>query len=405
MAKKRFGQTEPRIFTRARVELTPETSRGYEIITFAQDILHVTLLPWQEWLLIHMFELNEDGTLRFAKALVIVGRQNGKTLLSAVLSAYWLYVDSARWPEQSPQHDFEIVGSAQKLDVAMKPWRKVRAWAGPDNPKIGIAPDRVPILQASTYSPRMVNGEVELRTFEGACYKPRTFDAARGLTAARTILDELRKQYDYEGWSSITKSSNAVFDSFLLALSNAGTERSEVLKDTRDIAHAEIDNPDAEWFIAEWSAHPDQKIDDPTAFEQSNPSAGYLPGMTIKDLMRTTWNARNKPGALTVERIEVLGQWVSAESTPYLNLAEWEACADAPHVNERGELVYHGSQLASDSRRVLGLDVSGDRKMSFVAVAGLLSEKLAHIEVIAQRAGILWVVPHLIRVREKTGIR
>ncbi|QAB18782.1 hypothetical protein Leucomu_13465 [Leucobacter muris] len=345
MAKKRYGRTEPRIFTKPRVELTPASSRGFEVIAFARDVLHVKLLPWQEWLLIHMFELNGDGTLRFGKALVIVGRQNGKTLLAAVLSAYWMFVDAVRWGDLSPAHTFEIYGSAQKLDVAMKPWRQVRAWAGPDNRKIGIAPDRVPMLQACTYPPRMVNGEVELKTHEGAAYKPRTFEAVRGLTAARMILDELRKQYDYEGWSAITKADTAVFDSFLLALSNAGTDRSEVLKDTRDIAHAEVDDPDAEWFVAEWSAHPDQTIDDPTAFEQANPSAGYLPGMTIEKLMRTARNARSKPGALIVERIEVLGQWVSAEVTPYLNLAEWEACEDPPRIDERGVLVEVGSQL------------------------------------------------------------
>lgn len=404
MAKKRYGRTEPRIFTKPRGELTPSTSRGFEMITFARDWLGVKLLPWQEWLLIHMFELNDDGTLRFNRALVIVGRQNGKTLLAAVLSAYWMFVDAARWPELSPPHEFEIVGSAQKLDVAMKPWRQVRAWAGPDDKKIGIAPDRVPMLQACTYKPRMVNGEVELRTHEGAAYKPRTFEAARGLTAARAILDELRKQYDYEGWSAITKSANAVYDSFLLALSNAGTDRSEVLKDTRDIAHAEVDDPDAEWFIAEWSARPDQGIDDPSAYEQANPSAGYLPGMTISDLMRTAWNARNKPGALTVEKIEVLGQWVSSEVTPYLNWADWEEGADAPKVDERGVLVYDGSQIPADSRKVLGVDISGDRRMSYVAVAGLRADELAHVEVIAQRAGNRWIDDYLVSVREKTGI-
>lgn len=404
MAKKRYGRTEPRIFTKPRRELTPETSRGFEVVAFARDVLHVALLPWQVWLLIHMFELNEDGTLRFNKALVIVGRQNGKTLLAAVLSCYWMFVDAVRWGDLSPAHTFEIYGSAQKLDVAMKPWRQVRAWAGPDNPKIGIAPDRVPMLQECTYSPRMVNGEVELKTHEGAAYKPRTFEAVRGLTAARMILDELRKQYDYEGWAAITKADTAVYDSFLLALSNAGTERSEVLKDTRDIAHAEVDDPDAEWFIGEWSAHPDQTIDDPTAFEQANPSAGHLPGMSIEKLMRTARNARSKPGALIVERIEVLGQWVSAEVTPYLNLSEWEACEDAPLVDERGVLVEVGSILPESSRRILGVDISGDRKMSYVGVAGLRADELAHVEIIAQRAGNLWVVDHCIKVRAKTGI-
>lgn len=396
-----YGFTEPRIYTQPVVkELTPKTSRGFEIIDFARDVLNVTLFPWQEWLLIHMFELDAFGLLRFRKGLVIVGRQNGKTLIGAVLAAFWIYVDAGRWPEQLREFDFVVVGAAQKLDIAMKPWKQVRRWGAPDDKKIGVAPDRVPMLQEFTFPPRMVNGEVELKTHGGALYKPRTFDGARGESAARLLLDELRQQYDYEGWSAIEKSANAMFDSFLVTFSNAGTARSRVLKDVRDIAHEGVDDPETEWFVAEWSAEQDAPLTDPRAFAQANPSAGYLPGMTIRGLMRTAAKAREK----NVERIEVLGQWVTAEIVPYIDFPSWAECADAPQVDERGELVYEGSTLAAETRRVLGVDVSGDRKMSYVAVAGIRDDDLAHVEVIAQRAGMLWVEDYLEEVRAKTGI-
>lgn len=400
MADTDLGITEPRIGTKPLRELTPETSRGFEVIDFARDILNVTLLPWQVWLLIHMLELNPDGTLRFRKALVIVGRQNGKTLLGAVLAAFWIYVDAGRWPEQLREYDFVVVGAAQKLDIAMKPWKQVRRWGAPDDRKVGVAPDRVPMLQEFTYPPRMVNGEVELKTFGGALYKPRTFDGARGESAARLLLDELRQQYDYDGWSAIEKSANAMYDSLLVTFSNAGTSRSRVLKDVRDIAHEGVDDPDTEWFVAEWSAEQEAPLTDRMAFRQANPSAGYLPGMTIRGLMRTAASAREK----NVERIEVLGQWVTAEIVPYIDFPSWAACADAPQVDERGVLVYEGSTLPDDTRKVLGVDVSGDRKMGYVAVAGIRDDELAHVEVIAQRAGMLWLEGYLKDVRAKTGI-
>ncbi|KLA49189.1 hypothetical protein XEUV684_23430, partial [Xanthomonas euvesicatoria] len=81
-----------------------------------------------------------------------------------------------------------------------------------------------------------------------------TFEGARGHSAARLLLDELRQQYDYEGWSAIEKSANAMYDSLLVAFSNAGTSRSIVLRDVRDIAIEGVDDPDTEWFLAEWSA-------------------------------------------------------------------------------------------------------------------------------------------------------
>ena len=394
------GRTEPRIWTKPLTELTPKTSRGFAVIAFATDVLKVHLFPWQKWLLVHMMELDTFGLLRFRKSLIIVGRQNGKTLLAAVLAAYWIYIDAGRWPDQLRPQDFVVVGAAQKLDVAMKPWKQVRRWGAPDDIKVGIAPDRVPWLQAQTYPPRTTNGETALMTHLGASYLPRTFEGARGLSATRLLLDELRQQYDFEGWAAIEKSATAMYDSLLVAFSNAGTARSVVLKGVRDAAHADVDSPDAQWFVAEWSAHPDAELDDPEAFAQANPSAGYLPAMTIKGLMKAAADAPDK----NLERIEVLGQWVTATITPYLDPEGWALAGDPPLVDERGELVEIGSCLASGTRAVLGVDVSGNRKMTFIAVAGMRADDLAHVEVIAQRPGMMWVVDHCIAVREKTGI-
>ena len=382
------GITEPRIFTRPLRELTPATSRGFEVIAFARDVLRVTLYPWQEWLLIHMLELLEDGTLRFRKALVIVGRQNGKTLIAAVLCAFWLYVDSARWPRQLRESDFVIVGSAQKLDIALKPWRQVRKWGGPDDPKVGLFAERVPLLQQNTYLPRLANGEIELRTKAGAAYLPRTFDGARGHSAARLLLDELREQYDFEGWSSIEKAATAMFDALLVAFSNAGTAKSKVLASVRDVAHAHVADADTEWFVAEWSAEPGARLDDPVAFAQANPSAGYLPGMTIRGLMRAAAQAPDE----TVERIEVLGQWITAKLRPMLSSEAWAECADEE------------SEIMPGSEMCLSVDVDFDRQYSAVAVAGFRADGLPHVEAIAHRAGILWCIPFLKKVREAQGV-
>lgn len=395
-----FGITEPRIWTTPLRPLTPQTSRGFEVIDFALRVLGITLYPWQEWLLIHLLELNPDGTLRFRKALVIVGRQNGKTLIGALLCAFWLYVDAGRWPQYLREFDFEVVCAAQKLDIAMKPWKQVRRWGAPDDRKVGIAPDRVPMLQAYTYPPRTTNGETELRTHGGAAYLPRTFDGARGRSAARLMLDELRQQYDYEGWSSIEKSSSAMYDSMLLCFSNAGTAKSKVLKGVREAAHRDVDVVDAEWFVAEWSALPEAALDDPMAFRQANPSAGYHPGMTIAGLMRSAANAPEK----NVERIEVLGQWVTAEIIPFIAYEDWAACADPREEDEQGNITHLGSMAVPNSRRVLGIDVSGDRRMTYIAVAGYRSDGLGHVEVIAQRPNMLWVVEHCEKIRAKTGI-
>lgn len=397
-----YGITEPRVWTKPLVELTPATSRGFDVIKFAREDLGVRLLPWQEWLLIHMLELDSFGLLRFRKALVIVGRQNGKTAIAAVLAAYWMYVDAGRWPQQLPEQDFIIVGAAQKLDVAMKPWKQVRRWGGPDDEKLGIAHDRRPELQKLTYPPRTVNGDVDIRTKGGGMYMPRTFEGARGHSAARLLLDELRQQYDYEGWSAIEKSANAMYDSLLVAFSNAGTSRSVVLRDVLDIATEDVDDPDAEWFLAEWSADPKASLYDPMAFAQANPSAGHLPGMTIAGLMRTAAKAKNK----RVERIEVLGQWVTSLVVPFLDTEEWHASADPLLLDEDGGVESPGSTIAAGSRMVMGIDVHREKRntRTSIGVAGYRDDGRVHLEVIAQRTGTTWVVNHAKAIRAKTGI-
>ena len=82
------GVTEPRVFTPPLRALSQDTSLGWECIAFAQDVLGVRLYPWQEWLLQHALELSEDGTFRFRKVFVLIGRQNGKSTLLQILSLW-----------------------------------------------------------------------------------------------------------------------------------------------------------------------------------------------------------------------------------------------------------------------------------------------------------------------------
>lgn len=388
-----YGFTEPRVVTTPLCELTPSTSRGFEVIDFAHDVLNVALFPWQRSLLIRMLELDSFGLLRFRKALVIVGRQNGKTLIAAVLAAYWLYVDAGRWPGQLPEQNFIVVGAAQKLDIAMKPWKQVRRWGAPDDLKVGIAIDRVPDLQEITYPPRTTNGETELRTHNGAAYLPRTFDGARGQSSARLILDELREQYDYEGWSSIEKSANAMYDSLLVAFSNAGTKRSKVLRGVRETAHAGVDDAQTQWFVAEWSAEQKAPLDDPRAFAQANPSAGYLPGMTIAGLMRAAAEAPEK----NVERIEVLGQWVTATVDNHIDSQAWKN----RHVTPAEVL----AKIPPGARTVWAIDMSHDRSTTWLAAAVYTEDGAPFVTIRVRRPGWAWVIPFLIELAQQSGHR
>ena len=144
------GMTEPRIWTRPLRDLTKDTSLGFEVIDFAKQILGIELRPWQQWLLTHALELMPDGSYRFRKVIVLVARQNGKTMLASVLACWWLLVDSQRHPDRVPPVKFKIVGTAQNLDIAREPWQQVGMWCDPEPVKEEDAAMAIPALQAAT---------------------------------------------------------------------------------------------------------------------------------------------------------------------------------------------------------------------------------------------------------------
>ena len=109
-----LGRTEPRLWTPPLRELTPDTSYGYDVIRFADEVLYRPLDPWQAWLAIHAGELLPDGRPRFRRLLVLVARQNGKTELLVVLTLFWLFVDQVGM----------VLGTSTKLDYAAESWRK-----------------------------------------------------------------------------------------------------------------------------------------------------------------------------------------------------------------------------------------------------------------------------------------
>src|SRR5712692_5944945 len=51
-----MGRTEPRLWTKPLRPLTRKTSKGYEVIDFA-EMIGEPLLPWEQWAAVHALEL------------------------------------------------------------------------------------------------------------------------------------------------------------------------------------------------------------------------------------------------------------------------------------------------------------------------------------------------------------
>lgn len=414
------GVTEPRLCTQPLRELTPETSHGFSVIEFARDLLGVHLYPWQRALLIRALELNEDGTYRFRKVFVLVGRQNGKTTLLTVLALWWLFVDADSFPEHLPAREFLILGTAQNLDIAEEAWDAALKRCDP-NPDEDDQEYVVEDLAAETRKPVKTNGKKSLRLKNNAKYEPRAASrmGGRGKSAARVIMDEMREQQTWDVWGSVSKTKNAIFNSQLWGISSAGDAKSVVLQTLRDGAIKTIreyeqyvesgvqsleefaNTHDVATALFEWSAEPDRPLLDIESVLQANPSVGYKPMF-----FDSIWSDLLGDEPEATKRTEILCDWVTSRVEPYLDNEGWTESADPVEVDDDGNVTHPGSTIAASSRMVLGIDVFRVKRIAHTSmvVAGYRADGRVHLEEIAQRSGMTWVVKHAKAVRAKTGI-
>ena len=383
----RKGCTEPRIYTQPLRELTPETTLGYEIIEFGESI-GFQLLPWEKWLLIHAFEIvgsfdAGDWYLRFRTVLILIARQNGKTLVTTIITLYFLYILCVSL----------IIGTAQELDQAEEAW---------DACVDAITSNEE--MRAELESAKYGNSGRKLNLVGNRRYitKASNRKAGRGKRAQLVIIDELREQTSWEAWNAVSSTTLAQAQVGLLwCTSNAGDPYSLVLRYERFLAHSALGDPDG-WCrdvgdsmplppededgeavdaeppaIFEWSAAPDRGVWDRDGWCEANPSLGY--GFLTERALAADIRKKEERAA----RTENLCQFVESVAEPPFPVGAWEAGTDPASAAKSGTEIY------------LGVDVSEDRKHSSIAVCGRREDGAWHGEIAAYQKGIAWLEPWL----------
>ncbi|MGH3190014.1 MAG: hypothetical protein ACRDOL_22665 [Streptosporangiaceae bacterium] len=339
-APRLLGRTEPRIFTPPLRPLNRRTSRGFEVIDFA-EMIGEPLLPWQKWAVIHALELNPDGTFRFRTILILVARQNGKSHLKRVVTLWRMYLDGAR----------DIVGAAQDLSLARKQWLMCQE-------TIHNCPD----LETEWVDVRNVNGD-EMFWAGTGCYaiKATNDKAGRGGSNDEVNIDELRAQHDWRAWGSLSKTTMARRNGQTWAMSNAGDDGSVVLNQLQAIGEA---GTDPSLCLIEYSAPDGCELDGEEAWAQANPGLGY----TVSEAAIRSALATDPPN---VFRTEVLCQKVD-QLEGAVDLARWNSCADAA-----GTLEAHRKRIAAC------FDAAPDGKHATLAVAAVLPDGRVRVEIAA----------------------
>ena len=364
-----MGYTEPRIYTPPARELTESTSLGYAACEYARDVLNKTLYPWQKWALVHMLEivgeLGGEWHFRYRTVLIMVSRQQGKTVLSEVLASFFLNVlcvDS-------------IFGTSLSLDKAEEVWEAVI-----NDQTI------IPELAADISKIGRTNGNKRLVLTGLRQYKvgAPTRRAGRGDSNDLVMLDELREHRDWETWSAAAASTNAKPNGLIVCFSNAGDPDSVVLRQLREQAISVIEGTTAGDYggevdtstlgLFEWSAPDGAETDDIEALAQANPALGYG-FVTERTLLanRSTFPENKFRSECMCQQVEtILPQ-------PFPDGA-WNAGIDET------------SRIAPESDIWYGIDLSQDRRWTSIAACGMRYDGNYHIEVIARRVGTEWAI-------------
>lgn len=363
------GSTIPRIYTPPKRKLTEKTSLGFAAIDYAKTVLKTNLYPWQEWALIHMLEIEGDLTknwhFRFRTIVILVSRQNGKTVLSKVIASFFLNVLEVE----------NILGTSLSVDKALEVLEAVIE-----------DQENIPALQCDIEKVSRVNGGNKLvlkgkRTYKIGAPNRR---AGRGDSNDLVLLDELREHRNWETWGATLASTNARPNALAIAFSNAGDPDSIVLRQIRSQAISEINKDiDKQNFggddvddlaLFEWSAEDDCDTKDIEQIALANPALGYGK-LTLRAIL-----ANEKTFPENQYRSECLCQTVDSLLPEPFPKGAWKNLLDTE------------SFITPESDLWYGIDMSADRSVVSIAVCGLREDGNYHIECIARRNGLDWAI-------------
>lgn len=348
------GSVTPRIWTPPLRDLNDRAaSYGWEVIDFAERI-GWPLDPWQRWVAVRLGELLPSGLPRFRRFLILVARQNGKTLLMRVLILYWLYVDAVDL----------VLGTHLDREKARKSWLAVVKMAE-RNPRLaaGLARQhhRITVGQESFWT-----------TWDSTyVFAAPNSGAGRGDTVDRVLWDELREYKDWEAYNAAMNALRTIPDGQAIAITNQGSDEAVVLDALREAAMAYIETGvgDYRLGIAEWSAPNGSAVDDPQALAAANPNLGRR--IELDALIGEAQTALQKGGEMLAGfKTEALCMRVHSLN-PAITEEWWEACGTDDPI----DLAPHRKILA------LCLDVALDGSHAALVAAATI-DGITHVELV-----------------------
>jgi hypothetical protein len=342
--------------------LVGDSTRGAEAIDFAENVLGITLLPWQKWLLDAALRTDDTGRWMTRTMCCIVARQQGKSTVTAcrILAGLCL------WGERM------IIGAAQSRDVSLECWRVTVAMA--EEADLPIKK----VFRGSGREELVLEIDDTPRRYKVVTASPQ---GARGLSVDVVVLDEVRAYRSFDVWSALDKTRRARPSSQVWGISTEGDITSVVLANLQEQGRAAVASgvPGPVAYF-EWSADPTFDPGDPRGWAQANPALGYL-------LDLETIAAEHATDPPSVFAQEVLCWRTEAAGRPWLPDGLWDGTAD-PAATVPDD---------ADGEVTFALDASPDLRRLAIAVSWpRRQDDRTHLELIATHTSPREAEAHLL---------
>lgn len=365
---RRVGNQRPRLFFGPDAVAAP-TSAVEDMRVLARDFGR-PMYEWQDWFATEALRELPDGLWAAMTVVLVVPRQNGKTLLVLLRILTGLFL----WDEKLivySAHQFtttlETFGAlVSLLDRSKKDHvdysRSIEKW----------------VKAVGGYRVINTNGHESVIFGNGARVKfvARTKGKGRGFTGDCVIFDEAGFRIDPEITDALIPSMSAVLNPQVWYLSSSGTLASNVLLDLRQKS---LTGKEDAICYAEWSIP--QKFDDPDTPEPdvTNMEYAYYSNPLLNIRISTRYLEKVELPNLTRDGYlrERLGVWAEPEETDRpINLVAWAQCEDPTR--------------AMDKVAAAAIDVSlGRDRATLVTVGPAGGPNLAvHVEAVGSLAQI-----------------
>jgi len=284
-------------------------SDGEAVIDFARTFLHadkgmragtaLELVQWQADLINALYERRVDGRLRYRRALIGLGRKNGKSMLGSLIALHGL-IEGGQGAEV-----YAAAGDRQQARIVFETARQQ-------------------VLRSAALSGICkIYRDAIIVPGTGAVFRVLSSDAKlqQGLSPSTVVFDELHVQPNDDLWDALTLGSGARVSPLVVAITTAGYDLESLCgrlyQYGKRVAAGEAD--DSSFGFWWWEAKADCDLTDEVEWLRANPNLAY--GLLDSEDMLVSVKQTSE----SAFRRYRLNQWTRALDS-WLPAGAFEAC-------------------------------------------------------------------------------